>query len=260
MKTLYIFATSHRPDVYINAIAYSIEHLNVGSIHVIVVSEHSYLEEEQKAKLMATKVVANINHQLEALHNKKYLDFRKESGNPKSLELNNVDGISIYAKCLEVINKSGTTGIVIPYSKLDTKLREYIKKGNCTFDLSALKKNLLVDIVAIVISYSFSDVYTFELRKKPTFDQNDLYHNLRYDESFIFRNLADSHLVRNSLRRISRWSVKTRTILILTVIISLVFISLSIFWKNSPLLTIFNNLAIIASLGSYLYLFIKDKF
>ena len=88
----------------------------------------------------------------------------------------------------------------------------------------------------------------------------DLYHNLRYGESFMFRNLADSSLVKNSLRRISRWTLRTRTIFILTGIIALIFIPLSIFCKNSPLLTVLNNFAIIASLGSYLYLFVKEKF
>ena len=75
MKKLYIFATSSRPDVYINAIAYSIEHMNVGAIYVIVISEHDYPEEEQKVQLMATDVLVNIILQLQALQQGNYIIF-----------------------------------------------------------------------------------------------------------------------------------------------------------------------------------------
>ena len=80
MKALYIFATSDRPDAYINAIAYSVEHLNVGSIYLIVISEHDYPEEEQEAQVMATGVLANILFQLQALRDGKYMTFSKAYG------------------------------------------------------------------------------------------------------------------------------------------------------------------------------------
>jgi len=257
MKALYIFATSDRPDAYINAIAYSVEHLNVGSIYLIVISEHDYPEEEQEAQVMATGVLANILLQLQALKDGKYMTFSKAHGQNVASELENKEGIQFYSKYLEIINKSGTTGVVVPHSTLGTVLKNYIDNGNCLFDVSALKKNLLVDVVTILLSYNFSEVYSFELQKKPSFGQKDLYHNLKRDNSFAFRNLANSEPVQNSLRRISRWTLRARAIFMYTAIVALIFIPISIFWKDSSAVIVFNSAAIIAGIGSYLYMFVR---
>jgi len=259
MKNLYIFATSYRPDAYVNTIAYAIEHLGVGSIYVIVISEHDYPEEEQKAQLMASGVLANIILQLQALEDRKYILFGKKPDENEYINLENIEGSSVYSKCLKVIEKSGTTGIAISLSTLATALKNYISKGNCIFDVTALKKNLLVDVVTTLISYSFSEVYSFELKKRPSFDQNDLYHNLRYGEFFIYRNLAISEPVKSSMRRMSKWALRSKAIMIFTAIIAIIFIPVSLFWKQSPILTIFNASAIIASITSYLFLLVKDK-
>lgn len=259
MKNLYIFATSYRPDAYINSIAYSIEHLGVGSIYVIVISEHDYPEEEQKAQLMASGVLANTVLQLQALKDNKYIIFREKSEENEYLDLKNTDGAGIYSKCLEIIEKSGSTGIAISLATLGITLKNYIKKGNCIFDVTALKKNLLVDVVTTLISYSFSDVYSFELKKRQTYDQKDLYHNLRHGESYIYRNLTVSEPVKSSMRRISKWALRSKAIMIFTAVVALLFIPVSLFWKNSPILTIFNTAAVIASISSYLFLLVKDR-
>ena len=158
---------------------------------------------------------------------------------------------------MEIINKSGTTGVVVPHSTLGTVLKNYIDNGNCLFDVSALKKNLLVDVVTILLSYNFSEVYNFELQKKPSFDQKDLYHNLKRENSFAFRNLANSEPVQNSLRRISRWTLRAHAIFMYTAIVALIFIPISIFWKDSFAVIVFNSAAIIAGIGSYLYMFVR---
>lgn len=258
MKELYIFATSDNPNPYINAIAYSIEHLNVGSIYVIVISEHDYPAEEQKAQLMATDVTTNINLQLKVLQEGRYMIFGRQPEDNRVVELENKQGFEIYSNCLRVINKSGSTGIAISHSTLEVTLRNYIKSGNCLFDVSALKKNLLVDVVSILLSYGFSGVYSFELKRKPYHNQQDLYHNLKTNE-YVFRNLAVSTPVKNSLRRISRWNLRAKAIILFTILIALIFIPISIFWQDSPIITIFNAAAVIAGISSYLFLFVQEK-
>lgn len=266
MKTLYIFATSERPDVYINTFAYVLSHLQVTSIYVVVISEHDYPEEVEASKLLASTVVANIYRQLSELSNGNYVEFTRDSNSQsvqRVIPLQNRSDIEIYQRCLDTINQSGTsTGIVIPLSDLDKKLREYVAKGSCIFDVSALKKNLLVDVVAILLSIGFSEVYSFELnplKKKQTYDQRDLYHNLQHNRDFIFRNLTTSTPVKLSLRRIRRWSARSRAIMFFTAVMAALFIPLSIFWKESPLLTSLNIAAMIASIGSYLFLLVYER-
>ena len=74
MKLLYIFATSERPDAYINTLAYTLDHLQVASIFVIVISEHDYAEETREDELLASTVVANISEQLLALSIGTYIE------------------------------------------------------------------------------------------------------------------------------------------------------------------------------------------
>lgn len=259
MKPLYIFATSERPDAYINTLAYTIEHLQVTAIHVIVISEHDYDEEVREDALLASTVVANISEQLRALSSERYIKNWNDSGSKVAVPLPSPSNIEVYKRCLEAMNKSGTTGIVVPLSNLDRTLRSYVSKNGCIIDVSALKKNLLVDVVATLLSIGFSEVYSFELKKKQTYDQADLYHNLRVNDDFVFRNLARSDSVARSLNRISRWTARSRAIMIFTAILAAIFIPLDLLWKDSTLLSAFNIAAMAASIGSYLYLFVRER-
>lgn len=259
MKPLYIFATSERPDAYINTLAYAIDHLQVTSIFIIVISEHDYAEESRDDDLLASTVVTNISEQLRSLSVGHYVKTWNAINVRPTEPLQNQAHIDVYKRCLEAMNQSGTTGIVIPLLTLDDTLRSYVSGGSCIIDVSALKKNLLVDVVATLLSIGFSEVYSFELKKKQTYDQTDLYHNLRANEDFIFRNLAKSDSVTRSLQRISRWSARAQAIMLFTVILAAVFIPLSFLWRDSYLLSALNIAAMAASIGSYLFLFVRER-
>ncbi len=259
MKPLYIFATSERPDAYINTLAYSLDHLQVTSIFVIVISEHDYDEEVSEGELLASTVVANISEQLSVLSVGKYIDTWSNSGNRHIIELQNQTKIDIYKRCLEAMNQSGTTGKVIPLSNLDNTLKAYVSNSSCVIDVSALKKNLLVDVVATLLSIGFSDVYSFELKKKQRYNDTDLYHNLTVNTDFIFRNIARSESVTRSLKRISRWEARAKAIMLFTALLAIIFVPLSLIWKDSYLLSALNIAAMIASIGSYLFLFVRER-
>lgn len=259
MKPLYIFATSERPDAYINTLAYSLEHLQVTAIHVIVISEHDYAEEAREDELLASTVVSNISAQLHALSSKRYINNWNDSSVKASVPLPDQSSVDVYKRCLDAMNKSGTTGIVVPLSELDRTLTSYVSKRSCIIDVSALKKNLLVDVVATLLSIGFSEVYSFELKKKQSYDQADLYHNLSVNDDFVFRNLARSESVTRSLRRISKWAARSQAIMIFTAILAVIFIPLGLLWKDSTLLSAFNIAAMAASIGSYLFLFVRER-
>src|SRR5947209_3908895 len=143
MSTLYIFATSERPDAYINTVAYAIEHRQATAIYIIVISEHDYAEEMQESELLASTVTSNINEQLRNLLAGKYIEKWSVPNNRDIVPLENKSNLEVYKRCLETMNRSGTTGIVVPLSNLDSRLRGYVLEGNCIVDVSALKKNLL---------------------------------------------------------------------------------------------------------------------
>src|ERR1044072_5182411 len=138
MNTLYIFATSERPDAYINTVAYAIEHRQATAIYIIVISEHNYAEEMQESELLASTVVANINEQLRKLSVGAYIEKWSGPNGRVASTLQNLANLDVYKRCLEAMNRSGTTGIVIPLSNLDNTLRGYVSRSSCIVDVSAL--------------------------------------------------------------------------------------------------------------------------
>jgi hypothetical protein len=254
-STLYIFATSARPDAYINSIAHLASRQELGRVQVVVVAEHDYPRDEEEADL-ATEVLASVLGQLKALSRGAYLRRQKDGSVTETVLPNG--SLEIYAKCLDVLNKHGNGCLSIPYSHLETRLIEIISKGGCLFDLSALKKYLLVDVVATLVAHDFSRVYTFELLKAPTFDERDLYHSLR-KEDFIYRNLAESSLVSSSLRHIRRWSARSQFLLFATAILTGLFILARMFGSASPVMDYMNGFAVVASIGSYLLQFVRGR-
>lgn len=257
MTALYIIATSERPDAYINTIAYAIEHRGVSSVHFLVISEHDYKEDVEEGTVLASTVAGNVSRQLTALSEGKY--FRTWTNTDlTSISLHGSDW-KIYSRCLDTLNRSGTTGRVIPLSKLDDSLREIAASGKRLIDVSALKKNLLVDVVATLLSIGFQDVYSFELRKAPTFDEDDLYHNLKHGDDFLFRNLATSESVKRSLKRIGRWNSRVNVIVLVTVLLALVASPVSYFLKDSPSLMVLNTIASILGISSFLLFFIRNR-
>jgi hypothetical protein len=122
-----------------------------------------------------------------------------------------------------------------------------------------LKKNLLVDVVATVLSLTFAEIYSFELRKPPKHDQSDLYHALYGSNDYVYGNLTTSMSVRKSLRRISRWSARAKVVMVFTAVLAAIFIPISLLWSDSKVLVIFNIAAMAASIGSYLFLLVRER-
>jgi len=256
LKALYIFATSERPDVYINALTHAIEHHGVSSIHVVVISEHDYVDEEDRqSSLLASTVVSRVSEQLEALQRREYIDFRSRDVTP----LPTTASVQVYGRCLNAMNRSGTTSLVVPIQQLDKRLRSFVASGSCVFDVSALKKNLLVDVLATLLSLSFSEVYSFEL-KRQTFGPSDLYHALTPNEDFTWRNLTTSSSVRRALKRISRWNLRSRLALIFVAAIAGIFALLRVFYPEGESLSIFNAAAMVASIGSFFFILVMDRY
>ena len=154
-KSLYTFATSLRPDPYINALAYAVQHQGVKAYNVVVITETEYNhDDEEEVAEFATTVVSKITNQLSELSEGRYIATDK-SGDQKLEELTNTKGITVYKECLETINREGATAIIIPLSELDSRLRKFASKGNCIFDVSALKKESFDRCCCDSFVYSF---------------------------------------------------------------------------------------------------------
>ncbi len=249
MKSLYIFATTERPDAYINAVCYGVEHLDISSVHVVVVKN----EKEAGYYPRPATILGNISRQLSALSEYKYINY--SNSQQKSDLIANYQADS-YKKGLQILNDSENSSVSLNVEDLSPYLSEKISYGDCIFDVSALKKHLLIDVVAILLSLEFSQVYAFELKKKPSFNVDDIYHKLEKHD-FSYQNLTSSINVQKSIKILHRGIIDRKKLVKFLILLAIVFVPLSIFWPNSPLFSVFSTLAMIASVAGYLFLATK---
>lgn len=228
MTILNLFVTSERPDPYINAIAYCVEHRKVDTIRLITISGHGYPDERSKA--LALSVLSNIRSQLVALGEGRYLEFDPGS-DPEAVDaFHNADARAFYGNLLTRIERDCRVSTqVISHSELDAELLELGKDAKSYFDVTALRKSLLVDVTALLISRGVRGVHTFELLRAQRYDITDLYHDLRFEQDYVYRELTDSAPVSQAIARMERPTIRLRWMLTLLSAVSL--LSLVVGWR-----------------------------
>jgi hypothetical protein len=252
-KTLYIFTTSERSDPYVNTLVYVFSRFSIAAVRVVAISEHGYSDDREQAR--ATAVMARIDKQLSELADGRYVRSASSGGGAAEIDQR---GIEIYARCIDRLNEIGMSGVVIPLAKLDDYLQQYIASGSGIFDVTALRKHLLVDVVALLLSHGSPEVYSFELVKSPSFNEEDLIHNLREGE-FQYRNLTFSIPLQKAADRIARRSVRFRTLMSLTLLLGVLLVVARVFFADTWLMTAFGLASIVASIGSYLFPLVRDR-
>jgi hypothetical protein len=206
-QTLIVFATSERVDVYVNCITHAIENLHISRIEVVVIYDHGYMLDSDSAKY-AARVHRLIIQQLEALALGQYLKAGSVPNDSNSEPLAEPKNGQCYSRVLDVLQQ-GTGSRAIPLVRLDEMLRQWTK-DECSFDVTALKNNLLVDVFALLLSLSYSRIFSFDFIKKEAIGQAALFHCLRQGEDYVYRNLIDSAPVSLAMSRIRRWTVDFR--------------------------------------------------
>lgn len=254
-KHLVLFATSDSPDPYVNSIAHAVVHLGASSIEVVVISEHDY-PTDLSGGAWSTHISERVTAQLEALSTGSYINYAADKNGSIREPLAASDK-SIYAKVLKEANIGGIGAKVVPLSDLSSALSKWVRGEKiCLFDVTALKKNLLVDVVISVLALDYDEVFTFELKRPPSFGQADLFHVLSSPADYVYRNVLGSGPVMESVSRLRRLSVRSRAVgLVATVLLVL---SLVLFFWNpaSKVLALVGVISAIASIVSACYPFI----
>lgn len=213
-KTLFIFVTSERPDQYLNPVVHCLLYEQVSSIIFVHIKNFGGVTpiNGSNEKGISGKVSRNVQMLLESLSKGVYRFF--DSQDDKTVDLKNIyieriEGIKeIYKQCLDIeVNWSHRD---IDYLDLRKKLALAKKEGDCIFDITAIGKSFLGDILAASIIEGINNLFTFELKTKPNFDEpwTILFHDLKVDggknkyqyvnivNTPIFKECSNSLLVR----------------------------------------------------------------
>ena len=255
-KTLFLFVTSRRPDAYCNAITYCVEKMEVNRVVCVNIKEMlSTTDEEGLNEVDPHEISAEIKQFMRYLYNGKYASHRANELILSDLEYS---GYEVYQQCFEKV--TDWTVLTIEYKNLRAVINDFIRRNhNCIFDVTSLKKHLMVDILACCIAMRLNNVYSFDLKIPPDFEHPEimLYHSLGKDE-FSYTNLLASKPVRESLRLVLAMTGATKIAISLTVIL-IVSLSVLLFFSHRTPLLLLSIASSIASITSLIFQFVPSK-
>lgn len=243
---LYIFVTSPRPDPYVNVLTHALKTYPLSAIYFVGIRESNNSSEPIGERLGA------ITSGIDSLFEQLTLRYCGSASEEETVATDNGSWTAVYKECLDKLEAIPTTRVVIPWSDLDKELGHFIARGNAMFDVTTLKKNLLVDVVALLLSRGCVQVYSFELLTTPKYDKRDLIHALG-PNGYRYRSLAESHHVETAKNRMVARSSTFRKLLIVTAVVALIVLVVQIFFDNTWLQTAVLATATIVSIAGFFF-------
>lgn len=262
-RRLYIFVTSRNPDPYVNVIVHAVENFGLEKICFVSVVEHDYLAESDGETQRLRAVTAEIDRRLVELSGGKYTGVPLPDGPVQSSTIDE-ESRQRYTNCVEKLERIEDTTLVIPWIDLSKKLMEFSSDVGAVFDVTALKKNLLVDVVVLLLSRGCSRVFDFEILRREVFhDQRDLIHSLRPSNNvsrgdYLYRNLAENDHVKQAIKRMVARSMTFRQLVIVTALVAVVVSAVQISFPSSWAQTLVTIVATVAAIAGWLFLLQRD--
>lgn len=217
-RTMVIFATSRDPDPYVNALGYGVHHMDVARVEFILLSEHDYKPDSDWESL-AHRLVARLGGQLDALADGKYLRKGSDGAFMSPESLATPASAEFYRRVRDAYQNCAHR--VVPLKDLPELFRSWRSGEPPIVDVTALKKNLLSDVVALAIAYGFKELHSFELRRVSTHDAASLIDVLSPNADYVYRNLLNSAASAKAVALARRWDLTIRGVGALTAFVLL---------------------------------------
>jgi hypothetical protein len=251
---LYVFVTSALPDPYVNVLIYALHHFDLSHIYFVSVAEHGYIDEDADENKRLRDIVTDVDKMLEELSDGKYKSRTKKTSIPIPPA-----SAADYRACQAKWDLLENTSIVIPWRDLDKKLTEFARNGRAVFDVTALKKNLLVDVTVLLLSRGCERIFEFEILKERSYDDRDLIHALKEEDnatngSYVYRNLTKTDYLTIARRRMVARSITFRNLILLTAAVGAIVLVVQILYPSSWAETVVLIASTTAAISAWLYL------
>jgi hypothetical protein len=220
----------------------------ISGIHYVALVEHGYTNEQMEERL--SDIEANVGILLDQLTRGFY--------GARDIELD-LAWREAYRDCRRKLDRIRVERLTISWNDLDAELGRFLEAGAVIFDVTTLKKNLLVDVVALLLSRGRTEIFSFEqvTSGQPRYDERGLIHALS-PNGFVYRSVAESKHVEKARARFVAKAITFRTALVVTALVSLVVILVQVFFDNTALESIILGIASVAAIASWLYTFVRD--
>ncbi|WP_434384371.1 hypothetical protein [Melittangium boletus] len=251
MTKLFLFATSERPDAYINCLVHAVKREGVSRAEIVVI-EGTGGDPDAKANERAALVLRRLIGQLNSLAGGRYLHYTADENSSQIIQLD-IASCEVYREVARRLEVGGFASRTVPYTGLYDALKS-MSADDAIFDVTSLKKTHLVDVVTILLALHCHRVFSFELIKKPTFSATDLYHSLRSDE-FFYRGLSNSSQVKAALRQLTKWTTTARALVGFSVTLMLLTACAGYVFGKQQVLDFLSMISALTGLGGFLMTF-----
>ncbi|WP_341532367.1 hypothetical protein WKK05_41730 (plasmid) [Nostoc sp. UHCC 0302] len=229
MKSVYIFVTTDRPDIYINSIVHWLKK-GINQIFLIQVEDNKI--EQVKLNLLRLNIY-NLLKDLASGFYRYYTGTLRDTLIDLSNEYNNHDLAEIKSKYnswySQIISDDIRCETVPPIKYLE--LKQYIssiykKNKNIIIDVTPVSKIYIADILACCLLENINSLYTFELLITPDFGKpwKILIHELDEGKQYKYSNLVETPIFQESAKAI----LFRTTPLLISIVGTILFVSLTL--------------------------------
>jgi len=229
LKTLYIFVTTERPDVYLNSIAYLLNKNEINQIFLIQIQDNKI-----EPVITLTSLKLNIYSLLENLasgfyryytgiHKDTLIDLSNEYQNHELADLKSK--YSVWRSQLISDNIGFEIVPAIKYSELKKYISSIYKRNkNIIIDISSVSKIYIADLVACCLIENIENLCTFDLIDPPNYDEpwKILIHNLDEGRQYKYSNLVETPIFKEIVKAI----LFRTTPLLISIVGTVLFVSL----------------------------------
>ena len=240
--------TAPRADPYVNVLMHLMRNRVITGIHYVALVEHGYTSEQMQERL--SDIDANVGILLDQLSEGCY--------GSREIQID-LAWRDAYRECRMNLDRTRVERFTVSWNDLDAELGRFLQADSIIFDVTTLKKNLLVDVVALLLSRGRTEIFNFEqvTAGQPRFDERGLIHALS-PNGFVYRGIAESKHVEKARARFVAKAITFRTALAVTAIVGLAVIIIQIFFANTALESIILAIATVAAISGWLYTFVRD--
>lgn len=251
---MHIFVYGTNPYTYINAITHGVTELNVGSVYI-----YGIAHEDDKGNVREPKpgdILTKINTEIKNLSSLDFGLYDPKKKTTSRILIKDKDGLEVYNRAIKVLN-SKVGGATIEHKDLVKEVGKIIEDyKDAIFDVTSLKKNLLVEISTICLAKNFKQIFSSEIiNKEIKHDESEVYHTLIKNNQFKYRNILDSKHIDSSLRSIFRKDFFIKIALALLFVLMIVIVSF--FIEDTKFVWIMTILNLLGIAGTVISLVIE---
>jgi len=251
-ERLVIFCTSVRPDPYFNVVAHAVSFQGIRDFSLVAVGDDFATEMQQKA----ASVADDLSRFVEELRLGGYWTRDQSDGSER------IEPLPDPAPFVDAVNDLdwGSLSIGRAYVReedLQALLAKEAGLGSA-FDVTSCKNSVVAAATAWLVSRGGSPIYTFDLRRTPTYGFEDLLPAMAPSD-YEYRDLSRSALLVDATRKVNSLSLRRKQLLWIAILAAVVVGFVSLRFSETVAFSVLTALASFASITSGMALLVRSE-